>query len=239
MTTAVVDETKAAADAAAKLAADKTAADVAAAAEKATADKAAADKVAADKAAADTAAADAAAAGKTPEQIAAEKAAAETELARKAADEAKARENYDLLTLPEKSPLTTVDLDELKADAKALALTTEQAQTLVRLRHELVTNALAQAAKEYGDLKADPVLGGANFETTQKHAEMGLKWMFDGDEPAARAFFEQFGLDNNKVLVKGLAKLGKATAEDTPIAGSASTKKAEKTPEEVLYGPAK
>lgn len=202
-------------------------------ADQAVTDQAAADKAAADKAAADKAAADATATGQTPEQLAAAQAAAD-EAARKAADQAKP-ETYEL-TLPEQSPLQPVDLDDLRAEAKALGLTAAQAKTLVQVRHEAAKAAVEQTARDLAAIKADPVLGGAHYDTTVKHVEAGMRWVFGGDEVAARKALTERGLGNDLVLVRGLARIGKATAEDTPVGGSSSATPEKKSAAEVLYG---
>jgi hypothetical protein len=201
-----------------------------AASDKADTDKAAADKVAADKAAADTAAATAAAAGKTPEQLAAEKKpAADTETARKAADQAKAPEKYEL-TLPENGRLEASDLEVVAAEAKALGLTQAQAQQLVTTRATALT---ALSDQFLTDLKADPELGGAHFDTTVKHALAGRDWLFPpGSEEAAlvTAWFEKTGLGNHKAFVRALARVGKARAEDRPVSGAGLVSGGERKP---------
>lgn len=212
MTTATVDETKAAADAAAaKAASDQAASDAA----KAATEKAAADKAASDKAAADAAAAAAANAGKTPEQLAAEKTAADAETARKAAEQAKAPDKY-VLTLPETTTLTADMLPLIEAEAKAMGLTQDQAQNLVKARSDTVA---AMSATYLTDAKADPEIGGAKWDATVANALKGVDYLFPKDSPEGqivRDWFNATGLGNHKVFLRAMARIGVAQREDTP-----------------------
>jgi hypothetical protein len=218
--------------AAADAAADKGASDAATdttAADKVVIDAAAADTAAADKAAADKAAADAANAGKTPEQLAAEKATADADLARKAADAAKAPETYDL-KLPDKSVhLTDADLAIVAAEAKAMGLTNDQAQALVNARETQLSQLGAQFL---ADAKADPVIGGEKFETTVKHAIAGRDWLFpqEADRDFVKAFFDRSGFGNHKVLLRALARIGRITSEDAPRQGASAARGDERKP---------
>ena len=126
----------------------------------------------------------------------------------------------------------------MAGEAKRLGLTNEQAQGLVQLRHELVSKAVAKLAQDHADVKADPDLGGAHYDTTLKHVQVAMAWMFGSDQAAAGAFFDQFGLSNNKVLVRGLAKLGKGLGDDTLVTPGRDNAPGKKAPAEVLYGTA-
>jgi len=139
------------------------------------------------------------------------------------------------LTLPEGSPLDPTYLETLKTQAKTLGLTEQQFPEFVRLRGEEVKAALDADAQGLEEIKADPLLGGANYERTVRHAEAGLRWMFGADEPGAREFFQRFGLANNKVLVRGLARIGRVIAEDTAVAPRSMTRIEQKEHKDVLF----
>jgi len=139
------------------------------------------------------------------------------------------------LTLPEGSPLDPTYFESLKTQATTLGLTETQAKEFVRLRSEEVQTAIAADAKGLEEIKADPILGGANYERTVRHAEAGLRWMFGADEPGAREFFQRFGLANNKVLVRGLARIGRVTAEDTATSPRSMTRVEPKEHKDVLF----
>lgn len=141
------------------------------------------------------------------------------------------------LTVPEKSPLAASDVERIKADAKAFGMTNAQAQKYLESQSKLVQDAVAQLEREHGELKADPVLGGANFEATQAHVNSALVWMFGDKVQEAREFFDRLALGNNRLLVAGLAKLGKATATDTAIRpGAGGTPPERKETKDVLFG---
>lgn len=203
------------------------------ASDQAATDKAAADKAAADKTAADAAAAAAKQAGKTPEQIAADTAAA-TELARTAAEKAKAPETYEL-KLPDASKhLTDADLAIIGAEAKALGLTNDQAQALVQARHDQLSTV---GAAFLADAKADPEIGGAHFDQTVKHAIAGRDWLFPPgpESELIKSWFDRTGLGNHKAFLRAMARIGKARAEDTNVAGGSAASTKEKSAEERMY----
>ena len=137
------------------------------------------------------------------------------------------------LTLPPDSPL---DLETVTAEAQALGLTNDQAQRLATARHTAVAAAVAAIHRDYAEVRADPELGGAHFETTVKHVQTAMTYLFGDDVAAAQDVFTRFGLANNKVLVKGLAKLGHNLKEDSPIDPGRADVTAKRSPEEVLYG---
>jgi hypothetical protein len=149
-----------------------------------------------------------------------------------------APESY-VLTLPEKSPLTGIDLDRFKVDAKALGLTNAQAQKYVESQHALVTEAIAQSDRELATLKADPVFGGTKFDATVKQADRGLRELGGAQYDALKTLLVDRGLGNHPVLVKALAAFGQKFKEDSPIASLSGGTPEPKTVAERLYGPDK
>lgn len=102
--------------------------------------------------------------------------AAETEPARTAAEPAKAPEKYTL-TLPAESPFVDADLAVFSAQAKALALTNDQAQALVNGHVETVRTLSAQYLAE---AQADPEIGGTKFAETTALAIKGARLAVSG-----------------------------------------------------------
>lgn len=150
--------------------------------------------------------------------------------------EPQAPETYTL-TLPDKSLLLDDDLGRVKEEAKALGLTNAQAQKYLEHRSQLVADAAARADREEADLRADPVLGGPQFDATVKSVTTAMEWLFAdaNDLKAVRGVFDAFGLGNNKTLVKGLARLGKALAEDSAVRLGGPPRPERKDTKDVMY----
>jgi hypothetical protein len=104
-------------------------------------------------------------------------------------------------------------------------------------RHDWIVGETQRQAQELADLKADPTLGGAQYDTTIKHVTDGLQWAFGDDAVVVRKLFDTYGLGNSKVLVRGLAKIGRALQEDHPNVGGGNrfTHVDRKPTEEVLF----
>lgn len=145
-----------------------------------------------------------------------------------------APESY-ALTLPETTQLTPEYLPLIEAEAKALGLTNDQAQALVNARSEVVA---AQTQHYLTEAKADPEIGGPLWDTTIRHANAGLEFLFpkDSDEGRlVRGWFDHTGLGNHKTFLRAMARIGKARAEDTPPQPG-SHRTAERKPDhEVMY----
>lgn len=189
------------------------------------------EQLAAEKATAD------AAAKATADAAAAAKATADAEAARKAADLAKPPDVY-ALTVPQNSPFDTNDLAVFAATAKTLALSNDAAQSLVNARAQEVRTITEQYL---ADVRADPELGGARFETSITHARAGIEAIFGKKgTPAgdlARELFDKTGLGNHKELIRRFAHFGRGLAEDKPITpGRETGRNAGKTAAEILYG---
>lgn len=164
-------------------------------------------------------AAEAAAAAKTPEQLAEEaKVAEKAKIDAAVADAVKpfaAPEKYEL-KIADDGPFSVDDLGEFAAEAKVLGLTQAQAQKLVDSRAEQTK---ATAARYLEEVKADPELGGKNLTANVAAAIKGRDFLFPPGTAGAEvinAWFDRTGLGNHKELMRGLARLGKALAEDSP-----------------------
>ena len=214
-------------------------------AEKAAATTGQADPAAGGKAGGDTGAAGST--GQTPEQIqaaadakaATEKAAADTAAA--AADAAKgttksaAPEKYEL-TLPEGGRLDETDLKSLETVARSLGWTNEEAQQRLEEHADAL---VAQSERFLAETTQDPDYGGEKLETTQKLAKAALEKLRPAGTPrgdALRALLDKSGYGNHVAVISLLADIGKAMAEDAPLAGAAASGSAKKDPASVLYG---
>lgn len=140
------------------------------------------------------------------------------------------------LTLPETTTLTPDMLPFIEAEAKAMGLTNDQAQSLVNARSDAVQ---VMSAAYLTEAKADPEIGGAKFGATCELALKGLDFLFpkDSDEgQVVRQWFETTGLGNHKAFLRAMARIGKAKTEDAPIQTGTLGAKKTKAAEEVLYG---
>jgi len=120
-------------------------------------------------------------------------------------------------------------LAEFEPIARELNLTQEQAQKLVELHtKQLQSQAQSQtqvAAKQIeawvGEIKADKEIGGANFDTSVRHAQAAAKKF---GSPEFLAALDATGMGSHPELVRVFARIGKAMAEDTFVApGKEST----------------
>lgn len=122
-------------------------------------------------------------------------------------------------------------LDQFTPIGKELGLTQAQADKLIGLHAEsLKAHVAAQdaawkstTAKWAEDLKADPILGGAQMQATLDASQAALKKF--GDEKLV-SFIEAFQLGNQPDFVRMMVKVGKAIGEDKlvvpPSAGGGS-----------------
>ena len=173
---------------------------------------------------------------KTPEQIAADKVAADKAAAEKAAAAAPAK--YEL-TLPEGGRLDQSDLDEFVAMAKDKGLTSEQAQAVLTEHAQALA---AQADRFLTETKSHPEIGGAHLEAAQKLANAALERFLPATAPegqAFRSFLTKTGYGNSPAVVLLLSRIGKAMAEDQPIAAGAGARSQRRSHAEVLFGDAK
>lgn len=130
-----------------------------------------------------------------------------------------APEKYEFKA-PEGVQLDAQALAEFEPIARELNLTQEQAQKLVELHTKQLQNAaLAQtqvASQQLeawvSDIKADKEIGGANFDTSVRHAQAAAKKF---GSPEFLAALDATGMGSHPELVRVFARIGKAMAEDT------------------------
>lgn len=123
------------------------------------------------------------------------------------------------LSLPEGVDIDGDLLDGYKTTAKEAGLNSEQASSLVKWYAETQAglekaqaDALeAQNGQWLDELKADPELGGQNFEATCTAAKKALV-AFGG--PDLAKLYVNLGMQNHPASVRAWAAVGKAMAED-------------------------
>ena len=134
------------------------------------------------------------------------------------------------LKLPDGFAVDDAVLGEFKALATEAKLAPEQAQKLVDFHVRAQESVYAKAQESFdaqakawqAETKADKEIGGREFEGTLKHARLALSRF---GTPELTQALEQSGLGNHPEVVRLLARVAKATAEDSS-AGKHSTAQA-------------
>lgn len=176
---------------------------------------------------------------KAPEAAAAPDQASKPEGEQQAAP-AGAPEKYEAFTVPEGVTLDDAARTDLEAFAKDLNLTQEQAQKL--LDRDLAartasTEAMqsqfqAAVAQWVEDAKADPVIGGAEFDKNLGIAKTGMDKFATDD---MKALLRETNFGNHPTVIKHFHALGKLIEQDKFVQGRAAPTTA-KTLAERLYG---
>lgn len=121
-------------------------------------------------------------------------------------------------------------LGEFRAAAKELGLTTKQAQALVGLsdkfekaRSEANLKGLEQTAQEFAAegrkaVETDAEYGGQKFEATLAAAQRAVREL--GKKHGLADRLKQLGMDNDPVLTKVFADIGRMMGEDKLIDGA-------------------
>jgi hypothetical protein len=151
----------------------------------------------------------------------------------KKADDDKAKagapETYEGFKLPDGMELDSTRLEAFTPLAKELNLNQENAQKLVdfyadavKAQTEAQVEAWAKTQKEWRtETENDKEIGGQNLTETLTAAKAALKAF--GDAPFVE-LMEQYGMGNNKTVLRFLAKVGKTTMQDGMPAGGANPK---------------
>lgn len=128
------------------------------------------------------------------------------------------------------------DIEQIQAIAKAKGWTNEQAQEALEEHADRVAEQSAAFRKEVDN---DPVYGGKNIEQTQLHAKRALDRMWPAESEEHKALSKMLtktGWGNHRLIVGGLANIGKLMQEDSPGDQRTQSGGAKRSAEEVLYG---
>jgi hypothetical protein len=128
------------------------------------------------------------------------------------------------LVPPEGSKLSQANVEHIAATAKAMGLTTAQAQAMIANTSKATDQWLEQ-------IKTDQEIGGEAFAGSVERAKQALNKF---GSSALLDALNQTGLGNHPELVRTFARIGKAMAEDGIGHGKSTTQV--KTAAEVLYG---
>ena len=107
-------------------------------------------------------------------------------------------------------------------------LTNEAAQKLVDMRiaevnaqeSTAVEKLVAQHTEWLNATKADTEIGGANLDTSVKHAQSAIARF---GSPELKSFLDLSGAGSHPELVRAFARIGKAMAEDVIVTGNNAT----------------
>ena len=135
-----------------------------------------------------------------------------------------APEKYEQFTAPEGVQLDQELVTEFTTLAKAKNLSQEAAQEVLNLGAKAVQKALSAQTERWGeiregwvnDLKADKEFGGEKFNETVEGAKRALK-RFGSD--SFTGFLNATGYGDNADFIRLLARVDKATREDTVVDG--------------------
>lgn len=103
---------------------------------------------------------------------------------------------------------------------QAAPIITGMVERAVAASQEAVVTQQANIANEWAAaVKADPEIGGANYEKTVAMSAQGLDKFFTGD---FRAYLTATGLGNHPEMVRGFAKIGEHFANGEVVTGEAA-----------------
>lgn len=143
-------------------------------------------------------------------------------------------EKYEF-SAPEGVELDAAALEKFEPLARELGLTQEQANKLVALQAELVaqqqTNMVAMREAWKSESENDKEIGGDAFKPSMKAAQQALSKF---GTPELRAALDATGMGNHPELVRLMARVGKAMADDSFIKGDAPV--GDKSPADRLFG---
>lgn len=134
-------------------------------------------------------------------------------------------EQYADFTLPEGVTLDTALLDKALPVFKDLGLTQEQAQKLVGLQADRVTEMMQQQQQAYADqlkgwedaVKIDKEIGGEAFDENLGLAKTALEKV---GTPELKAFLEGTGAGSHPEVIRAFVRIGRLLKEDSPGSGT-------------------
>lgn len=150
--------------------------------------------------------------------------------------ESKVPDKYELKR-PDDELWTDADVQNVATHAKALGLTQEQAEGELKLR---VQYQRVEQQRLLTELKADPELGGKQFDKTVDVANRGLRAALsklpEADQDAMLADLQVSGRQNARWFVRLMTHFADAAAEDKPDHSGKGGAGDRKTDAEMFYG---
>lgn len=149
-----------------------------------------------------------------------------------------APETYTDFTLPEGYTIEPKEMDSFKEFAKTQNLSQEQAQKVLEFGGEKIKAQLEAPYKFWNEMqtkwqaevKADPEIGGTNYDDSIKAAAEvfkpgGLLVKTPEEERSLREAFNITGAGNNPAIVRIFVRLGRALQEPGALKGAPANKK--------------
>jgi len=145
---------------------------------------------------------------------------------------------YQDFSVPEGIQADSQLLEAFTDTAKEMGLSQENAQKLVDMGGSLAQKVYERYVAEYAavrenwvkELKADPTFGGNAFEGTCIRAQRIVKKY---GSPELTSYLNASGIGDNPEVVKFLARIDRATGEDSTVDGDAGAPA--KDPADILY----
>jgi hypothetical protein len=132
---------------------------------------------------------------------------------------------------------------------KELNLTNEQANKLMPVAGEFAKKIIAERDQQLlgevaatrknwlEEAKADPEVGGANWDTSLEAAAKAMDSLGFPKGSPLRNYLNESGAGNHVEMIRLMAKVGKAIGEDTDFVRGNQNSAVKKTDEELFYGP--
>lgn len=144
------------------------------------------------------------------------------------------------LTMPEGVEVDTQLLDALSPRLKAKGYTRREAQELADEFIKVQTQQQEQRFEEWGktvakwadNAKADPELGGTNWDKTVANAQRAMNAVAT---PALKEYLQASGGGNHPELIRAFAKVGSMISEDNPPVGDGGGKGKPAEPAHLLF----
>lgn len=155
----------------------------------------------------------------------------------------KAPDKYESFKFPEGYTPQETLVGEFSTLAKNIGLKQDGAQQLVDFFGKMNAAQTAAAASEgealltkwKADAKADPTIGGANFE---KNLGLVSKVLDKYGSPELKQFLTQSGVGDNPLLLRAFLNVANAIGEDNLVTGGGGTGGTDaRKPEDVMYKP--
>lgn len=171
-----------------------------------------------------------------------------------AAERAKEAAKGIKLEAPKDSKLSQDDVERIAARARERGLTPEQAKAELDYENSVLTGFEKRAVEAFNQqqaerkskwqeaIKKDPDLGGDNVQRTEKHVQLARDTFMGenvhADMKELRALLDHSGLGSHPGMVRMLATIGAALAEDDggPQGGAAAGGGGKKSAINTLYG---
>jgi hypothetical protein len=132
---------------------------------------------------------------------------------------------------------------------KELNLTNEQANKLMPVAGEFAKKIIAERDQQLlgevaatrknwlEEAKADPEVGGANWDTSLEAAAKAMDSLGFPKGSPLRNYLNESGAGNHVEMIRLMAKVGKAIGEDMDFVRGNQNSAVKKTDEELFYGP--